>query len=84
MALMRRASASISGPDGGTTISMSLPTNQVMWALSVRTRASDIVVLPEMPGIPIDPAAVIPGKGHRLIIDATTHVPPDPVGNDIE
>ena len=58
--------------------------NQVMWALSVRTRASDIVVLPEMPGIPIDPAAVIPGKGHRLIIDATTHVPPDPVGNDIE
>ena len=58
--------------------------NEVMWALSVRTRKTDIVVVDEMPAIPIDPAAVNPGKGHRLIIDATTHMPPDPIGGDVE
>lgn len=58
--------------------------NQVMWALSVRTRANDIQVLDNMAGIMIDPSAVTPGKGHHLIIDATTHVPPDPIGNDVE
>ena len=56
--------------------------NQVMWALSVRTRASDITVLPNMPMVMIDPAAEVPGKGHRLIIDATSFMPPDHVGND--
>ena len=55
-----------------------------MWALSVRTRANDIQVLDNMAGIMIDPSAVTPGKGHHLIIDATTHVPPDPIGNDVE
>jgi UbiD family decarboxylase len=58
--------------------------NQVMWALSVRTRASDIMVLNDMAMIMIDPAAVTPGKGHHLIIDATTHMPPDPIGGDVE
>jgi succinyl-CoA synthetase alpha subunit len=27
---------------------------------------------------------VTPGKGHHLIIDATTHMPPDPIGGDVE
>jgi 4-hydroxybenzoate decarboxylase len=54
--------------------------NQVMWALSTRTRADDIIVLPNMAMVPIDPAAVTPGKGHHLIIDATSYLPPDPVG----
>jgi UbiD family decarboxylase len=54
----------------------------VMWALSVRTRADDIVVIRDVTGIPIDPAAVHPGKSHKLIIDATTHVPPDVLGTD--
>ncbi|RLA09813.1 MAG: UbiD family decarboxylase [Gammaproteobacteria bacterium] len=58
--------------------------NQVMWALSVRTRASDIQVLDNMAGIMIDPAAVIPGMGHHLIIDATTHMAPEPIGGDVE
>jgi len=58
--------------------------NQVMWALSVRTRANDIQVLDNMAGIMIDPSAVIPGKGHHLIIDATTHMAPDPIGGDVE
>jgi 4-hydroxybenzoate decarboxylase len=58
--------------------------NQVIWALSVRTRASDIYVLDNMAGIVVDPSAVISGKGHHLIIDATTNVPPDPIGIDSE
>jgi 4-hydroxybenzoate decarboxylase len=58
--------------------------NQVMWALSVRTRASDIYVMDNMAGNVVDPSAVIPGKGHHLIIDATTNVPPDPIGNDVD
>lgn len=51
--------------------------NQVMWALSVRTRADDIMVLDNMAMVPIDPAARVPGKGHHLIIDATTPMAPD-------
>jgi len=56
--------------------------NQVMWALSTRTRASDIIVLPNMPLVQVDPAAEVPGKGHRLIIDATSFMAPDPIGVD--
>lgn len=56
--------------------------NQVMWALSVRTRVDDITVLPNMPLTMVDPSAEIPGKGHRLIIDATGFMPPDNVGRD--
>lgn len=56
--------------------------NEVMWALSTRTRADDTIVIPNMPLIPIDPAAEIAGKGHRLIIDATSFMPPDKLGSD--
>lgn len=56
--------------------------NQVMWALSTRTRASDIVVIQDTAMVIIDPAAEIPGKGHHLIIDATSPMPPDAMGND--
>ena len=35
-----------------------------------------------MPLIPIDPAAEVSGKGHRLIIDATSFMPPDKLGAD--
>jgi len=58
--------------------------NQVMWAISVRTRASDILVLPNMAMVPIDPAAEVAGKGHHLIIDATTYMPPDIIGPDVK
>lgn len=51
--------------------------NQVMWALSTRTRASDIMVLNNMAMVPIDPSAEKAGKGHHLIIDATSFLPPD-------
>ena len=53
--------------------------NQVIWSLSNRTRADDIIVLPNMPLSDADPSAEIGGKGHRLIIDATSYMPPDPI-----
>ena len=53
--------------------------NQVIWSLSNRTRADDIIVLPNMPLSDADPSAEIGGKGHRLIIDATSHIPPDTI-----
>jgi hypothetical protein len=37
-----------------------------------------------MAGILVDPSAVVPGKGHHLIIDATAPMPPDPIGIDAE
>jgi vanillate/4-hydroxybenzoate decarboxylase subunit C len=54
--------------------------NEVMWALSTRTRADDIIVVRSMSMVPIDPSAEVPGKGHRLIIDATSYLPPENVG----
>ena len=53
--------------------------NQVMWSLSNRTRADDIIVLPNMPLSDADPSAEVGGKGHRLIIDATSYMPPDTI-----
>lgn len=55
---------------------------EVMWALSVKTRSDDIIVVPGMTGIPVDPASIVPGKSHKLIIDATTHAAPDLIGMD--
>jgi len=34
--------------------------------------------------VPIDPAAEVAGKGHHLIIDATTYMPPDIIGPDVK
>lgn len=56
--------------------------NQIIWARP--TRANDIIVIPNMPTVIIDPAAEIPGKGHRLLIDATSSMPPDPAGADVK
>ncbi len=53
--------------------------NQVFWSLSTRTRSSDIIVVPNMPLSDADPSAVVPGKGHRLVIDASGYLPPEPV-----
>jgi vanillate/4-hydroxybenzoate decarboxylase subunit C len=58
--------------------------NSVMWALSTQTRGDDIIVLPNMPMMMSDPAAVVKGKGHRLIIDATSFVGPDKKRHDTD
>ena len=55
---------------------------QVMWALSTRVNpAADLLVLPHMSILPLDPGSMPEGMTHKLIIDATTPVPPDNRGN---
>ena len=57
--------------------------NDVIWSLSARVRADDILVLDNMPMVDADPSALAIGKGHHLIIDATGYAPPDePAGTD--
>ncbi len=53
--------------------------NQVMWAMSTRLRGDkDVIVVPATPGMPLDPGSEPPGMGVKIIIDATTPVPPEP------
>lgn len=51
--------------------------NEVMWALSVRVRDhnADIIEIPGCAGLPNDPAGI--NITRKLILDATTPVPPD-------
>lgn len=58
--------------------------DEIMWSLSTRTRAEDVMLLEKLPGIPIDPSARNPGLGHRLIIDATKHTKPSYVRPDAQ
>jgi 3-polyprenyl-4-hydroxybenzoate decarboxylase len=52
-----------------------------MWALSTKVNpAGDLVVLPHLSILPLDPGAMPEGMTHKLIIDATTPVPPDARG----
>jgi vanillate/4-hydroxybenzoate decarboxylase subunit C len=69
--------------------------NQVMWAISVRVNpAGDILMLPNLSENLLDPACQPSGMVQKMIIDATTPVPPDnrgdygellqnPVGTDV-
>jgi UbiD family decarboxylase len=55
---------------------------QVMWALSTKVNpAGDLIVLPHLSILPLDPGAMPEGMTHKLIIDATTPVPPDHRGH---
>jgi vanillate/4-hydroxybenzoate decarboxylase subunit C len=52
--------------------------DKVMWALSTRVRADkDISIIRNTPGMPLDPTSEPEGMACKLIIDATTPVPPD-------
>ena len=69
--------------------------NQVMWAISVRVNpAGDVLMLPNLAENLLDPACQPSGMVQKMIIDATTPVPPDnrgdygellqsPVGTDV-
>lgn len=58
---------------------------QVMWAMTTRVRPDkDVVLIPNAPGMPLDPASEPPGMHTKLIIDATTPVPPDSVSRETE
>jgi UbiD family decarboxylase len=52
---------------------------QVMWALSSKVNpAGDLVQLPNMSVLELDPGSSPAGITDKLIIDATTPVAPDP------
>jgi vanillate/4-hydroxybenzoate decarboxylase subunit C len=56
--------------------------NQVMWAISVRVNpAGDVLMLPNLPENLLDPACQPSGMIQKMIIDATTPVPPDTRGD---
>lgn len=58
---------------------------QVMWALTTRVRPDkDVILIPAAPGMPLDPSSEPPGMHTKLIIDATTPVPPDVVNREVE
>jgi 4-hydroxybenzoate decarboxylase len=55
---------------------------QVMWALATKMNpAGDIVIVPHLSVLPLDPASQPEGMTHKIVIDATTPVPPDKRGN---
>lgn len=55
---------------------------QVMWALSTKVNpAGDLVQLPNMSVMGLDPGASPAGISDKLVIDATTPVPPDARGH---
>lgn len=55
---------------------------QVMWALSTKVNpAIDLAVLPAMSVLELDPGSEPPGITDKLVIDATTPVPPDVRGS---
>ena len=55
---------------------------QVMWALSTKVNpAGDLVNLPNMSVLELDPGSQPPGISNKLVIDATTPVAPDTRGH---
>lgn len=58
---------------------------QVMWALTTRVRADkDVAIIPNCPGMPLDPSSVPAGMHTKMIIDATTPVAPEPNPREVE
>lgn len=56
--------------------------NQVMWAISVKVNpAGDVIMLPNMSENLLDPACQPSGMVQKMIIDATTPIPPDTRGD---
>jgi len=55
---------------------------RVMWAMSTKVNpAGDVIILPNMCIDVLDPASEPQGISHKMVIDATTPVPPDNRGN---
>jgi UbiD family decarboxylase len=58
---------------------------QVMWALTTRVLPSkDITLIQNAAGMPLDPSSYPAGMTTKLIIDATTPVPPEPNPRPVE
>jgi|ERR1039458_6834990 4-hydroxybenzoate decarboxylase len=51
---------------------------QVMWAISTKVQPNhDIVIIPNLSVVPLDPGSDPAGLTHKVIIDATTPITPD-------
>lgn len=58
---------------------------QVMWALTTRVKPSkDVSIIQNCAGMPLDPSSYPAGMHDKLIIDATTPVPPEPNPRAVE
>ncbi len=58
---------------------------QVMWALTTRVKPSkDVSIIQNCAGMPLDPSSYPAGMHDKLIIDATTPVPPEPNPRSVE
>ncbi len=58
---------------------------QVMWALTTRVDpGKDVAIIPNCPGMPLDPSSNPPGMHNKLIIDATTPKAPEVVSRETE
>jgi vanillate/4-hydroxybenzoate decarboxylase subunit C len=56
--------------------------NQVLWAISTKVNpAGDVIIIPHLSVLALDPGSSPPGMTHKMIIDATTPVPPDKRGS---
>lgn len=58
---------------------------QVMWALTTRVRPDkDVAIIPNCPGMPLDPSSWPAGMHTKMIIDATTPKDPEPNHREVE
>lgn len=58
---------------------------QVMWAITTRVKPDkDVAIIPNCPGMPLDPSSVPAGMHTKMIIDATTPVDPEPNPREVE
>lgn len=56
-----------------------------MWAVTTRVRPDkDVSIIENCPGMPLDPSSVPAGMHSKMIIDATTPVPPEPNPREVE
>ena len=58
---------------------------QVMWAMASRVKPDkDVAIIPNCPGMPLDPSSYPAGMHTKMIIDATTPVAPEPNPRAVE
>ncbi len=58
---------------------------QVMWAMTTRVDPlKDVAIIPNCPGMPLDPSSNPPGMHNKMIIDATTPKSPEVVSRETE
>jgi UbiD family decarboxylase len=56
--------------------------NQVMWAVTTKMNpAGDVFIIPNLSINQLDPASQPEGMSHKMVVDATTPIPPDKRGN---